>query len=113
MNFQLNSGTNLNLYIHSAFDLTTSGVTLGNDTWYHLCAVRSGNTFTLYVDGVQRAQTTTAATIHQKDTTIGYGYAYMKGQIQDLRISHHAKYTSASQIATSISSGELSAPLKG
>jgi hypothetical protein len=38
----------------------THGMTTGN--WYHLAAVRNGNNFMLFVDGVMKASVTTSIT---------------------------------------------------
>ena len=69
--------------------------TLSAGNWYYCAWVRSGSTFTLYVNGVASATTiTSSATIQQSGTTLWVGrygagsiYSALNGYIQDLRIT--------------------------
>jgi hypothetical protein len=58
----VHEGTNARFYVRdnagTATTPTGSTGTFNDDNWHHLVGVRSGNTFTLYVDGAQAAQTT-------------------------------------------------------
>lgn len=68
---------------------------LSANTWYYCALVRSGSTFTLYVNGVASTSTgTSSATIGQSGTTLWVGrfgassaVSALNGYIQDLRIT--------------------------
>lgn len=50
----------------TAFDIsniTTSGVTFSQNTWYHLAIVRNGTSFKIYIDGTERANGTSSSSI--------------------------------------------------
>ena len=71
-----------------------------NDIWYHVAYVRSGSTFTLYVDGNSADSVTSSGSLNYYNTwkvDVGHGYGganYFYGYIQDLRIYKGlAKYT--------------------
>jgi hypothetical protein len=83
-------------------DTTTnyvSSVSISLNTWVHLAFVRSGNTLSLYVDGVSSASSTTGTNFNQtnglvvgagRDLSIPY-----TGYVDDLRITKGvARYTS-------------------
>jgi len=69
-------------------------------TWAHVACVRSGNVFTLYVNGVAVASQTHAITINgQPNFYVGAYYnsgapAYFNGYISNLRVLNTALYTS-------------------
>jgi len=75
-----------------------------NDTWYHLAAVRSGNTLTMYVNGTQLGGTYDMTGITINDATclfnIGYeentyGRYLLQGWMDEIRISKGiARWTS-------------------
>jgi len=76
----------------------------------------SSNNTTYYFDGVLKDTTTDNTDYTLDQLMIGTYYdntLKFEMYIQDFRISLHAKYANAAAIASSISSGELSAPLKG
>jgi len=85
----------------TAWEVTlTSTTSVNSNTWYHLAVVRSGNTFSLYVNGVSEA-TATSSVVIADDTSnllIGVGdtgTTYLNGYIDDLRITKgYARYTS-------------------
>ena len=96
--------------------------TIQYNQWVHFCVQRSGTTITVYIDG-SSAGTLTSATatvngdgqftlgaVNPVDAGINKG---MTGYLRDFRISTFARYANAAAIASSISSGELSSPLKG
>jgi len=68
---------------------------LSINTWYYCALVRSGSTFTLYLNGVAGTSTiTSSATIQQSGTTLWVGrfgasstIGALNGYIQDLRIT--------------------------
>ena len=78
----------------------TGTVTLATSTWYHLAAVRSGSTITLYVNGVADG-TVAATTIDRSIATIGRIYTdsavnYLNGYLDDVRFTRGiARYTAA------------------
>jgi hypothetical protein len=85
---------------HSVNIVGSTSVTTG--TWYHYAFVRSGNTFTIYLNGTSEATTTNSATQYsfadqfQVGTLIqsGSNTNYLNGYIDDLRISKGlARYT--------------------
>jgi hypothetical protein len=82
---------------HVAWDLTTSGTTFSTNTWYHVAACRSGTSFRLFVDGVQRALATNSTAYTIASPLLGIGArqatsgsfspgAYFNGYMEDLRI---------------------------
>ena len=77
----------------------TNGTTVtAADTWYHIAAVRQGNTFRIYVNGVQEGTTTNSGAIHDPTTPfiIGAvnqgGSAGIQGHLDQLRISNVCRY---------------------
>ena len=85
------------------FDLSTSSTsfTLTLNTWQHIAAVRSGNTFTIYVNGVSRATTTNASSLYDATNNFTVGAEsntptqYFTGYIGSLRlVKGTAVYTS-------------------
>ena len=74
--------------------------TMVNNTWQHLAVVRNGNVYTIYVDGVSKATTTTADLINTGTDPMQLGiyggslYPAV-GYFQDLRVTKGlARYTS-------------------
>jgi len=96
--------------------------TIQYNQWVHFCLQRSGTTITLYIDGSSVGTITNATAnvngngqfsigaLNSTDATGNYGCT---GYLRDFRISTFARYANAAAIASSISSGELSSPLKG
>jgi len=86
------------------FDLSTSttSFTISLNTWQHIAAVRSGNTFTLYVNGVSRATTTNASALFDATNAFTIGAEsntqsqYFTGYISNARLAKGtAVYTGA------------------
>jgi len=84
-------------------DLVSYSNTGLSNTWTHVALVRSGTTFTLYVNGINQSTATSSITVNFStvNTLIGYDGAYdgsssyYTGYIQDLRITNGiARYTS-------------------
>jgi len=83
--------------------ITTSTTATGlitTNTWYHLAGVRSGNTFTLYIDGTSRLSYTSSSALHNAsgETWIGAQRAasptnQISGNIDSLRLTKAARYT--------------------
>ena len=86
--FTVNDGSGLFL---------TSSSTYSTNAWYHLAIVRSGSTFTMYVNGTSVASGTNSYSILQSASYIGTRSAldgYFNGYIDDLRITKgYARYT--------------------
>ncbi len=88
--------------------LVNSTRTVTDGTWHQLVAVRSGTTFTLYIDGAQESQSTAGAGFGSIDatgqvTTIGaaacsgfYGFQYLNGTLDELALYKSA--LSAAQV---------------
>ena len=81
--------------------LTQSG-TSAEDAWYHIALTRSGNTYTLWLDGVSQATATNAGTLVENSAVylgIGAGVHtggasyYLDGFIDEVRISDTTRYT--------------------
>ena len=75
----------------------TSSSTISADTWYHIAAVKSGSTGTLYIDGVS-VGTATVGTPNNTNFSIGragsFNGNYFNGYIDDFRITKGvARYT--------------------
>lgn len=96
------------LYNGSSWTGAVSATSLNNNQWYHIAGVRSGNTLTLYIDGVSVATTTTTYSIGV-DEQIFIGKRWdasgtpsdFNGYIDELRISKGiARYTSTFQPRT-------------
>ena len=86
------------------FDLSTSttSFTLTLNSWQHIAAVRSGSTFTLYVNGVSRATTTNASALFDATNAFTIGAEsntqnqYFTGYISNARlVKGTAVYTAA------------------
>lgn len=80
----------------------TSTTTLSTSTWHHIAFTRSGNTFALFLNGIQEATATNSLTLvnNAQVLTIGtLGYTSgtfvndFNGYIDDLRITKAARYT--------------------
>ena len=70
-----------------------------NNTWQHLAVVRNGNVYTIYVDGVSKATTTSSDLINSGTDPIQLGIINGSqyptvGYLQDLRVTKGlARYT--------------------
>jgi len=76
-----------------------SQTALSADTWYHVAATRSGNTWKLFINGTAEDTVTDSGTIvtsNENRLLIGnFGTNYLNGYIDDLRITvGQARYTS-------------------
>ena len=62
--------------------------------WYHLAVTRSGNTFTIYVDGEPKASTTETRAIPNANAPLTIGQAeqlgFMNGRLDEITIYHRA-----------------------
>jgi len=56
-----------------------SGNTITTGKWYHVAAVRSGSTVTLYVDGISNASTTNSSFTDTPSQPLGIGVANVNG----------------------------------
>ena len=77
--------------------LLTSSSTYSLNAWHHLAIVRSGSTFTMYVDGASAATATNSDSILQTASYIGTRSlfdSYFAGYIDDIRITRgYARYS--------------------
>jgi hypothetical protein len=88
--------TDSNTTFYSAGTVTT----VSANTWTHIAAVRSGNTVTVYINGVssatvgaQTVKTTASDVSIARDLETAGGGRYYTGYIDDLRITKAARYT--------------------
>jgi len=86
------------------FDLSTSttSFSLSTSTWYHIAAVRNGNSFKIFVDGVERASTTNSSALYNATNAFTIGaesdgqQQAMNGYLDDIRITKGvARYSSS------------------
>lgn len=98
VNFVMFSGIN-----GSGAKTLANSYTLGANTWFHIAVVRSGNTVSMYINGVLQANTVDvtgfSAAANTSAIRLGMHYAStngynMKGQIQNAIIWPQALYTS-------------------
>ena len=79
---------------------TKATSTVAVNQWSHIAFVRSGTTWTWYINGVASGSGTnsTAITFSTEPTYIGYGgqafFNYFSGYIDDLRVTKYARYVS-------------------
>ena len=77
------------------------GANLGNNAWHHVAAVRNGNTFSSYVDGVLANSTSSSSSLNDSAQPVIFGEGRDNGgggyigYFDDIRISNTARYTSA------------------
>ena len=97
--------SNIRMQISSAavttsLDYSTSGVTITDGTWHHIALVRSGNTFTTYVDGIARGTGSSSITLYAPSQPLRIGMSntypgYFTGYVSNYRIvKGTALYTS-------------------
>ena len=78
---------------------TKATSTVAVNQWSHIAFVRSGTTWTWYINGVASGSGTnsTAITFSTQPTYIGYGgqafFNYFNGYVDDLRITKYARYS--------------------
>jgi len=75
-------------------------------TWYHLAVTRSGNTYVLYIDGVQKSTATDSHAIPDADAALTIGRAesfYFNGKIDEVEIANRA--LSSSEISNIYNAG--------
>jgi hypothetical protein len=81
------------------WDVALNAASIGVDSWTHVAAVRLGNTFTVYKDGVQAATGTSSILLKNSNNILtvggrGQSAQYFNGYIDDLRITKGiARYT--------------------
>lgn len=78
----------------------TGATTVVTNQWYHVAYVRSGNNFSLYLDGTSDATATSSSALHDATTALAigrlgaYNGQYYNGWIDDLRVTKGvARYT--------------------
>ena len=96
-------------YDYNSFgSVMLQGGTIVRDTWHHVAVTRSGNTWTMWVDGASVATVTSSITIGNGSAPVtlgrdnyGSGYRYFEGYLADARIViGSAQYTSAFAVPT-------------
>ena len=101
--FRINNSSQLdfNCWNGSTSDVlaVSTGLTWNANQWYHVAAVRNGNTFTVYRDGTSVATDTFSGsiTVGTDPVYIGVSYAvnadYFEGYMDEVRISDAALWT--------------------
>ena len=110
-------------------NITTSGVTLAQNTWYHIAVVRNGTSIKVYIDGVERGSATSSLSMYDLSAINGsyyynhlmigssyyptntYGYGFT-GYIDEVRVSKGiARYTAAFTPPTNKFNGDPSTSL--
>lgn len=91
---------NGSLYLSLYNVSSINGGSFGNYTWRHIAAVRSGSTVTLYVNGVSKGTATWTDTLGATYNSIRIGAFALGtsdyfGDIDEVRVSDTARYTSA------------------
>lgn len=79
----------------AALNDTSYAWTPSTNTWYHVCAMRTGDVFSIFIDGVNVATQTYAKTIRNGSNVLavgsltpgGFGGYDLNGWIDDLRIT--------------------------
>lgn len=76
--------------------LTTSGISISINTWYHVAVTRNSNTLTIWLDGAQVASTTMTDGVYDENLSdwwigrlnfISTAASYHGGYIQDVRVT--------------------------
>lgn len=105
------SGTDFEFwsYDYNSFSsVMLQGGTIVRNTWHHVAITRSGNTWTMFVDGTSVATVTSSITIGNSAHPVtlgrdnyGSGTRYFEGYLADVRIIiGSAQYTSAFTVPT-------------
>ena len=76
----------------------TAPLTPTINTWYHVAVVRSGNVFSVYINGTSGASDTQSVTIPDFTSSLFIGVypslvAYLNGYLDEIRISDSARWT--------------------
>jgi hypothetical protein len=83
----------------SFITVSTTGVTLSIDTWYHLAMVHNSGTIKIYVDGTERASASVSGTPNFTDignTPLNIGHTGTNGftgYMDEIRVSSSVRYT--------------------
>lgn len=92
-------------YTSNYIDLCAANTTLANDTWHHVAITRSGNTWTLWVNGASYSTSSNSYSISQTLLTIGANSTASEsfnGWIDDFRITYGvARYTTGFSVPSS------------
>jgi len=102
--FALYRNSNGNGYLYGSTNGTSWAVSnsfgaLSTNTWYHLALTRSGNTWTVYKDGVSSYSTTISGSVYNNSTALAIGgrsdnTELFQGYMSDVRITKGlARYT--------------------
>ena len=79
-------------------DIVTPTGTFPDDSWKHCAVTKNGNTFTVWIDGVNRGSATYSSFTMPTTTTFNLGGAatdnrYFRGNVDEFRMSDTARYT--------------------
>jgi len=102
--FWINSSNELGFFIRGEATSAQGSTVLSTNTWYHLAAVRSGSTITLYVNGSSDGSFTSSTALVADGLVLGCWYtggtsSFVNGFVDSLRISKKARTISASTTA--------------
>ena len=100
------NGANFVFYfapVSTAAPILSSSTTFTADSWYHIAVVRSGTTFTMYVNGVSVGSTTTSATLSPIGINVSMGNYYGgSGTFPATGVVDFAGYLSGARITKSV-----------
>lgn len=74
-------------------DWTSIATGLTTNTWYHVAIVRNSGTIKIYLNGVEKVSGT--STVNMPTTGLQIGTGNFNGYIDEVRVSHSARYTAA------------------
>ena len=96
-------GNKFSFHLNPSDPFLSTTNTFSHDTWYHYALTRSGNTWRMFINGVQEASTTSSSSYNMGLGGLRVGQAswdgangYFKGNVDDIRLTKGlARYTSS------------------
>ena len=80
--------------------------------WYHTALVRSGNVFSMYLNGVLQGTMTSSHSLESRPFTIGYSsQSVMNGYMTDTHVTFSAKYSADFAVPTSVTEADADTQL--
>ena len=96
-------GNKFSFHLNPSDPFLSTTNTFSHDAWYHYALTRSGNTWRMFINGVQEASTTSSSSYNMGLGGLRVGQAswdgangYFKGNVDDIRLTKgFARYTSS------------------